>query len=241
MAVARGAQTDPMDRWWQAAADLVLGACCPLCETPGGRVCRRCAASLPPDPVHVAAGDLEVVAAGIHSGSRRDAVLAWKLRAVSGLDPLVAHHLAVAVLTLVGDADAITLVPVPSTRRSRRERGRDLVADLAAAAARDLSGIGLDVSAQRCLRLVRQTADQHALGRDDRARNLARSMRATALPKGPVVVVDDVVTTGSTVREAVRALASQGQVEVVGAAALVVADEGAPAVASHPGVGLRSR
>lgn len=230
-----------MDRWWQAAADLVLGACCPLCETPGGRVCRRCAAALPPQPVHATAGGLEVVAAGIHAGPRRDAVLAWKLRGASGLDPLLAHHLATAVLTLVGDAAAVTLVPVPSTRRSRRERGRDLVADLAAAAARDLAGIGLDASARRCLRLVRQTADQHALGREDRTRNLARSMRATARPGSPVVVVDDVVTTGSTVREAARALASQGDVEVLGAAALVVADEGAPAVASHPVVGLRSR
>jgi len=115
------------------------------------------------------------------------------------------------------------------------------MADLAVAAARDLAGIGLDASARRCLRLVRQTADQHALGREDRTRNLARSMRATALPGSPVVVVDDVVTTGSTVREAARALASQGDVEVLGAAALVVADEGAPAVASHPVVGLRSR
>lgn len=230
-----------MDRWWQAAADLVLGACCPLCEAPGGRVCRRCAASLPPEPVHVAAGDLEVVAAGVHAGSRRDAVLAWKLRAASGLDPLLAHHLAAAVLTLVGDAEAVTLVPVPSTRRSRRERGRDLVADLAVAAARDLTGIGLHGSARRCLRLVRQTADQHALGREERALNLARSMRATALPTGPVVVVDDIVTTGSTVREAVRALASRGDVEVLGAAALVVAEQGGPAVAGHPVDGLRSR
>lgn len=196
---------------------------------------------MPPEPVHVGSADLAVVAAGVHAGLRRDAVLAWKLRGASGLDPLMAHHLASAVLTLVGDAESVTLVPVPSTRRSRRERGRDLVADLAAAAARDLGRAGVDAAATRGLRLVRQTRDQHALGREERALNVARSMRASGRPRGPVVVVDDVVTTGSTLREAVRALGSRGEIEVLGAAALVVAHEGPPAVAGHPGDGLRSR
>ncbi|MET0467293.1 MAG: ComF family protein [Aeromicrobium sp.] len=230
-----------MDRWWQAAADLVLGACCPLCGSPGGRVCRRCAGALAPEPAEVSLAGLAVAAAGLHAGPRRDALLAWKLRGTRGLDPLMAHHLATAVIALLGDERAVTLVPVPSTRRSRRERGRDLVADLAAAGARSLAGIGVDATVRECLRLVRQTGDQHALGRVERSRNLAGSMRATAAPQGPVVIVDDVVTTGSTAREAARALAAAGPVDVLGVAAVVVASPGPAAVAGHPPDGLRSR
>ncbi|SKB04396.1 ComF family protein [Aeromicrobium choanae] len=230
-----------MERWWQAAADLVLGASCPLCGSPGGRVCRRCAASLPPEPAQVSLEGLDVVGAGIHVGSRRDALLAWKLGGTHTLDALMAHHLAAAVITLLGAERSVTLVPVPSTRRSRRERGRDLVADLAAAAARSLGTIGVDATAVGCLRLVRETGDQHALGRVERSRNLAGSMWSIAVPEGPVVIVDDVVTTGSTAREAARALVAAGAVEILGAAAVVVASAGSPPVAGHPPDGLRSR
>ncbi|MBA4608358.1 ComF family protein [Aeromicrobium sp. Marseille-Q0843] len=230
-----------MERWWQAAADLVLGASCPLCGSPGGRVCRRCAAALTPEPARVSLEGLDVVGAGIHAGSRRDALLAWKLGGTHALDALMAHHLAAAVITLLGAERSVTLVPVPSTRRSRRERGRDLVADLATAAARSLGAVGVDATSLGCLRLVRQTGDQHALGRLERSRNLAGSMRSIAVPRGPIVVVDDVVTTGSTAREAARALAAAGVVEVLGAAAVVVASAGSAAVAGHPPDGLRSR
>lgn len=223
-----------MGELWQAALDLVLGACCPRCGSAGARVCRPCAMKVAPEPVPVPLDGLEVVAAGVHAGERRDVLLAWKVGGESGFDVLMAHHLAASVLVLVGDAPAVALVPVPTTRRSRRERGRDLVGDLASAAAAMLVDVGVDARVLPLLRLTRQTRDQHALDRDERHRNVARSMRATAPPTDrPLVVVDDVVTTGSTLLEAARALSACGATEVLGGAAL--------AVAGHPGLGLRSR
>jgi predicted amidophosphoribosyltransferase len=230
-----------MHRWWEAAADLVLGACCPLCGRPGLRPCRRCAAEIAPDPLVLRVGDLPVVAAGLHEGPRRDAVLAWKVAGASTLDPVMAHHLAWAVLTLLGAEPSVVLVPVPSTRRSRRERGRNLVTDLAVASAHRLTRVGVDASVRPVLRLCRQTRDQHALGRDERARNVAHSMRSVASPPGPVVVIDDVLTTGATLTEAVRALAAEGVTEILGAATLVAAVDGSAPVAGPPTHGLRSK
>lgn len=223
-----------MGELWRAALDLVLGACCPCCGGAGAGVCRPCAVELTPEPVPVRVDGLEVVAAGPYEDARRDALLAWKVGAEVGLDALMAHHLASAVLVLVGDAPAVGLVPVPSTRRSRRERGRDLVGDLACDAAAMLVGVGVDARVEPVLRLARQTHDQHALDRDERRRNVALSMRArTPSSERPLVLVDDVVTTGSTLQEAARALSRSGAAGVLGGAAL--------AVASHPGHGLRSR
>lgn len=219
---------------WRAALDLVLGASCPRCGDAGAGVCRACTTELAPEPVPVLVDGLEVVAAGAHAGERRDALLAWKVGGEAGFDAMMAHHLATAVLVLIGDAPAVTLVPVPTTRRSRRERGRDLVGDLARGAATRLGEIGVEAQARSLLRLTRQPRDQHALDRDERRRNVARSMRVVSPPTGgPLVVVDDVVTTGATLSEAVRALSARGPAEVLGGAAL--------AVASHPGDGLRSR
>ena len=73
---------------------------------------------------------------------------------------------------------------------------------------------------QRVLRATGTAADQRGLRSADRERNVRGSMRARtprALEGRRVLLVDDVVTTGATLREAARALAAAGAT-VVGAA-----------------------
>ena len=62
------------------------------------------------------------------------------------------------------------------------------------------------------LRQTRRTRDQRELDRDQRARNVAGSMRASETARAglEVVIVDDVVTTGATIDEAARALRAAG-------------------------------
>ena len=83
---------------------------------------------------------------------------------------------------------------------------------LASAAARELG-----VRATRLLVPARAVADQAGLSTRDRAANLAGALRATGVPGRPVIVVDDVMTTGATLVEAARALAAHGH-PVAGAA-----------------------
>jgi predicted amidophosphoribosyltransferase len=82
---------------------------------------------------------------------------------------------------------------------------------LAGRAARDLRRAG--VAANRCPGLVhvRASSDQVGLTRDQRIANVQGSLRALELPPGVVVIVDDVTTTGATVREAIRAMTRAGR------------------------------
>jgi predicted amidophosphoribosyltransferase len=102
------------------------------------------------------------------------------------------------------------LVAVPSDPAARRRRGFDPIPRLLRAA-------GLPAARRGTLDPVRRIADQARLSRDDRRANLAGALRATGVAGRRVILVDDVVTTGSTLEEAARAVAEGGGIAVSGA------------------------
>lgn len=197
-----------------AAADLILGAACPGCGQPSRSLCPGCAAVIAPRPAVVRTRPLEIAASGEHSGVLRLAIVAWKEEGRTTLLRLLAHLLAASVVEVTRDvSDPIVLVPVPTTRRSRLARGADVVDRLADGTAALLRDTGVDVTVRQMLRVARRTADQSGLGARARARNLAGAFAprpATGLTSRDIVVVDDIVTTGATIGEAVRALAAAG-------------------------------
>ena len=130
-----------------------------------------------------------------------------------GLD-LLGVRLAFAVAALADDlrlAGPGVLVPFPSQPKTVRDRGLDVTRVLAIRAARHLRLVGLDVSVRPILAHIRAVQDQGNLTTADRATNLAESLRVTRLIADCwLVVVDDVVTTGASLREAQRALNTAG-------------------------------
>lgn len=190
----------------EACADalaLLLPVSCAGCDEPDVALCERCALALAPDPrrqfIEAPGG---VVA--VWSGLAFEGVAARVLRAIkeegrTSLAEALAPALA-AALARAGAGDAV-LVPLPTSRRSYRRRGYR-VPDLL------VRRVGRRPS--RLLRYARRTGDQRGLDRDARARNVAQSLVATGGAGLRVVVVDDVVTTGASLSEAVRALRAGG-------------------------------
>jgi ComF family protein len=152
------------------------------------------------------------VAAGANADLLRRVLIAWKESGVTRLTDVLDHLLAASVVQLARDRP-IALVPVPTSRRSRRERGCDLVDELARSAVRLLRDVGVDARVVQALAPARATADQSGLDAVARGVNLAGAFRLRsdrALEGREVLVVDDILTTGSTVAEAVRVLSSAG-------------------------------
>lgn len=205
------------------AADLLLGARCAGCGCSALHLCRACGSRIRPQPLVVwpdpVPGVLRhptpvpPIASGAHAEVLRRVVLAWKEEGVSRLTGVLAHHLAASVVPHVRAGRGIVLVPVPTSRRSRRARGCDLVDDLARAAADLLSDAGVEVAVEQALTYSRSTRDQAGLGAEARWNNLsgAFAVRRRSGLAGDPVVVDDVLTTGATAGEAVRALTSAGR------------------------------
>src|SRR5690606_11982054 len=99
------------------------------------------------------------------------------------------------------------LVRVPSSRAGMRRRGFDPVALVLRAAGRRATSVRRGWAASGGAQKERTGAEREAAARGSL---VLPGRAALALAGRPVVVVDDVVTSGATVREAVRALRAAG-------------------------------
>lgn len=203
-----------------AASHLFLGSVCPGCGLPSWSLCRPCAQALrasPPRRVQrPGLAGVPVVAANDYRPLVEHLVPAFKDDGALHLAKVLAARLAAAVVALDPPPDAV-LVPVPSLAAKVRARGLDHGRRLAAGAA-TLTGL-------RWVPLLARAAsgvDQRQLGRRGRRSNVARSMRARR-GGAPVVLCDDVITTGASLLEALRAVSCTGD-EVVGIAVVGDAD-----------------
>lgn len=236
----------------RALLDLVLPAACVGCGAPGTAWCPRCAASLagPPWPARpdpCPAGLPPTWAVAAYAGAVRSATVAHKEQGARALREPLAAALAASIAAALDDGRGgllhppVLLVPAPSRAAAVRGRGDDPTLGLARRAAGRLTRAGLAARVVPALRLARSTADQAGLDARQRADNLAGAARVPGrrvptVGGRPVVLVDDVVTTGATLVESARALRVAGAV-VVGAAVVAATPRRA---ATWTGVSLPS-
>jgi len=206
-----------------AAIDLYLGGHCHGCGAAGRSPCQACRRALLPHPAQTNRAGLDtLLVAALTYDQASGFVIAYKDRQAWQLTGVLGLALAGAVVGLVRAAGLdpvrqrrLVLVPVPSSPAAVRQRGFDHTATLAGWVSRRL-----ELRWSPLLRRVTEVGDQVGQAASRRRANQAHSMRARAGSE-LTVVVDDVVTTGATAAEAVRALRSAGHT-VVGVA--VIAD-----------------
>ncbi|MFE0511564.1 ComF family protein [Streptomyces sp. NPDC058964] len=157
----------------------------------------------------------KVVRAGLHEAGPARSGVAGVPPGARGV-PVGAHRVGVVPpqggTVRAGGGDVpVLLVPVPSARRALRARGHDPVRRIALAAAGELRRSGTPARVAAVLRQRRAVADQSGLNSRQRLRNLAGALEvavggARLLLGGPVVLVDDLMTTGASLTEAARAV-----------------------------------
>lgn len=235
------------------ALDLFLGSRCVGCDRPGRMLCRACRDGLSGGarvawPSPVPDGLVAPWVAATYDGAVRALVVGHKDRGQWGHRRVLGDLLADAVRGAVAGLDPsvpVLLVPVPSRPGAGRSRGYEATAAVVRAAAARLRAERPVVVAR--LLVSRGAADQMGLDARGRAANLEGSMHcpSAALVRARrrrreayVVVCDDVLTTGSTAREAQRALEAVGlrpvAVAAVAATRKRVGPRGGPPVGPRP-------
>lgn len=195
------------------AASVLWPVACGGCGALDVAVCSDCAALLRAGPVRELLDGVPLAAAAEYEGAVRSLVAVCKEHGGRAEARALAAGLSAALAAL----PAGELVRVPSSGEGMRQRGFDPVALVVRAA-------GLRSTALRRRRTGGGSAPQKERTLEQRAQAARGSLALPAHAIGAlegrsVVIVDDVVTSGSTVREALRALRLAG-CEPVGIAAL---------------------
>lgn len=206
----------------------VMPVSCAGCGAPDRAVCADCRAAVAGTPSVVHRGGLRVHAGLEYGGVAASLIGAFKdggrADVAAVLAPALAASIGAALAAAATDeareadeargaAEAreprrrrsdrgLLIATVPSTRAAMRLRGYRPVPML-------LAGCGL--RAAPVLRLARERDDQAGLGAEARAANAEGGLAAIRRLDGErFLLVDDVLTTGSTLREARRALTAAG-------------------------------
>ena len=174
---------------------------CPLCARPHASdmapavPCGACLASPPP---------WEAVASyGLYKGRLKEVLLRFKYGEDLTLAPVLGSLLAQAAARL---APCDMVVPMPRHIQRLRERGFNQVQELARPVAHRL-GMALNPLA---LTRTRLTQPQAALPAKERSHNPAGSFAASGVAQKRVLLLDDIMTTGATLRHAAQALRAAG-------------------------------
>lgn len=212
----------PLEGLGRDIADVVLSRACGGCGRFGATVCVDCWSRIVDIHVPQVEGwpdDVPRWAASCYDGLTRDLIVEHKERGALTLNGPLGALLALSVATVV-PTGALTVVPIPAHARSLRRRGFDSLSVLSAQCVRHLQAVGRSAESVPLLHRVRDDGRQVGRGRAARRVAVTGTMRARPSPADrPVVVVDDVVTSGATLIEAVRALRA-AQVTIAGVATI---------------------
>lgn len=188
-------------------SQLVFPTRCFGCNHLGLSICTSCRREWIPHHYRTDINSFHVYSAVLYTDTASKIILAAKENGIRGADNLVISAILHVLNKNNVDRSCMTLVPVPSSKQSQRRRGRSFIVDLTQQISQT-SGIAM----KDCLEVSRRVSDQSGLTKKQRSLNMqgAFSLKNGTHLRGDVVLIDDVVTTGATLREAARALNSQG-------------------------------
>lgn len=219
----------------RTARNLIFPRGCAGCDAPDEILCPHCAAAFSYCRLRDLGprGDggvrLPAWSAATYQGVARHAILEWKDHDDVELDRVFASIMASLVERcgiagqLTDESQPVMVVPAPSSLTSMRRRGRWHTLPLARAVANALQAQSIEVSVSTALESHTEGGKSvQQISSAQRAQRIGGNIRVTspsAYRGSTVILVDDIITTGSTLRQCAQALRQSGAY-VLGALAL---------------------
>ncbi|WP_373543692.1 ComF family protein [Chamaesiphon sp.] len=213
--------------FWQLfrgqALNLFLKPNCPLCDrTATDTFCKYCHRQLQEsqllDPAQYWQGDLPLFAWGKYEGAVKRSMAKLKYDGHHSIGNSYGEWLAASwQKSPINIPTKLVVIPIPLHPEKLASRGFNQAESIARSFSR-ATGAKLDLSLQR----TRSTVAQFGLSKSARQENVAGAfalVRSSLKPGSTVLLIDDIYTTGATVRSAASVLRST-QIEVCGVAVI---------------------
>ena len=207
--------------------NLFLESNCPLCQRPTSEeFCQDCARRVQRQEVpHLTwlPGQLPIFAWGVYGGILKQAIAALKYENQPQLAQPLGQWLAKSWLNSQLASTQMIVVPIPLHADRQKQRGYNQ-AGLMAQSFCETTKLQLQ---QMGLERVRATEPQFGLSASEREKNLAMSFGLGPRfchhrPNKPVLLLDDIYTTGATICSAAKTL-QQHDIAVYGIVTLAIA------------------
>jgi predicted amidophosphoribosyltransferase len=205
----------------QSLQEIIFPSRCLGCGQLGLEICSLCRKNwhphiyrqwsqhLPTFPIYSAVTYSPIAGKVLLAAKENNLVIADQL-----IYKALGHSLTFALREIGGDF----LIPIPSRRSVARSRGRQFIAALTYQLSAETG-----LPAYENLEHTRRVRDQSSLDAKSRFHNLDGSIKSLNFLSGKAIVIDDLVTTGATLQEAVRALRDRG-IKVAAAVTACVAE-----------------
>ena len=201
---------------------LLFPPSCLICAVAGSDICAQCNRKIIRNTNRIEIDGVRLWAAALYGDEMAQIILQAKEKnnapARNFLVRLLVESVMDALTNSKSAADLI-LVPVPSRPSANRQRGYRHAYLLAKGLAKELKRLKIgEVAVQEILRVNRATVDQSNLNRSERERNLRGAysprrlgdFRSNEMAGCSFFLVDDLVTSGASAREGLRALRAGG-------------------------------
>lgn len=193
-------------------SELLFPMRCLGCRHLGIRICSQCRLLWHPhiyrSSITLAELSLPVYSSVIYSSVAQKVLLGAKESALSDADQLISSALSHALSYFNGEIGMADLIPVPSRKSVTRKRGRDFLLTQTHILANESN-----ICVRPILLHRRKVGDQTRLTAVEREENLNGAFicsNRSQVGNIPVIIVDDLITSGATLREAARALLNAG-------------------------------
>lgn len=212
---------------WKNFLNLFLQSNCALCQRPASQeFCQYCNKQLQKcrlaDSNHRSKDNsLSVVAWGTYGGVLKRAITTMKYDNHPEIARPLGEWLGFAWLQNYGNEGSFIVVPIPMHPEKQKQRGFNQAA-LIARSFCQVTGLQLKLNG---LQRVKATKALFGLSPTERKETLTQAFEIgkdfRKPPDVPVVLIDDIYTTGATVKSAIDSL-SKGKIPVSGVAAVAV-------------------
>ena len=206
--------------------NLVYPPKCILCDKKTGNetLCQECKKLWKPFPKKLTDFKFPTYASIRYNRVAMKMVLLAKEEGNRSAQELLATAIRTSITRLISGSDnKISLVPIPTSFKPYRRRGINPILELAMRTCTQMQSNNQEINIAQLLEVRKSLQDQTGLTNLERLRNLAGAFQvksqidSDSYESRRLIVIDDVVASGSTLREAVRAL-KERNLTVIGAA-----------------------